>query len=234
MGNIKSGSAAAPARKPQWQESNAIAEWFAGKRPEDLDIVEFGEQRLYPDSLKRRSTKDPDKLVEARVRIRPPTSRDKALARVDALVWAREIVAERVSRSAQLPDLFTIEQAESYLGRVYFDELDTKCIVARCTHEWEPPHDQYLLPEFLDKAHDSASIMDLWDRMNFWHSFCDVRVSNLSEEATLQVLAAIDRVRNVSPLVAIAGGARDNFIVSMAGQLLSLRTPKSSSGSTTT
>ena len=206
-----------------------VLDWLAGKRPEDLDILELEDgRRLYPDALKRRK-KGSDELEVVPVRIRPPSSRDKALARLDALSWARDLAAE-VRRD--VPPDFTISQAEAIFGREYVDELDTKCIVARCTHDWDEPHDQYMLPRMLDEHYDHGSIYDLWDRICFWFERSDVRVDKLDREAMITVLAAIDRVRNVSPLVAIAGGARDSFIVSMASQLHNFLTDKSSSPST--
>lgn len=202
--------------------SNAVADWFAGKDPAELEVLEYeiGNQRLYPDSLKRRCRADRTKFEEVKVRIRVPTSRDKALAKLDALVWARELAGE-VSGMRDLPPTFTIKDAEAYLGAFYFDELDTKCIVARCTHEWEAPHGQYMLPQMLDKHHEHASILDVWDRLLFWNEHQDVRHGELTEQQFIQVLAAIDRVRNVSPLAAIGGSARDSCIVSMAVQLRS-------------
>lgn len=194
--------------------------------PEELDILELDSgQRLYPDSLKRRA-KD-GSVEEVRVRIRAPASRDKALAKLDALIWARELAGE-TALSASLPKALTLEQAEAYLGSVYVDELDTKCLVARCTHDWEAPHDQYMLPQYLDKQHDHASIVDLWERINFWHSYQDVRATELDEDKFLGVVTAIATRRNLSPLLVIAGSARDSCIVSMAERLQSFLTPSSS------
>jgi hypothetical protein len=206
-------------------EHNPILDWLAGKRPEDLAIIEHEGTRLYPDTLKRRTSSDPNELEIVEVLIRPPTSRDKAMARLDALQWALKLAREGGRKD--LPPALTIQQAEAMLGATYFDELDTKCLVARCTHNPDPPHDQYLLPWILDTRHEHGSIMDLWDRISFWYDFTDVRVDELDDEQFLQVLAAIDTVRNVTPLLGFAGAARDGFVTTMARQLLSYRTPKS-------
>lgn len=224
--NMK-GGAGPPVTAWQKPDRNPVDEWLAGKRPEDLDLVEVGGRRLYPDTLKRRSLDDPSVLEVVPVLIRAPSSEDKVLARLDALEWARNM-AQGHGLAVDLPASLTIAQAEALLGQSYFDELDTKCLVARCTFSPSPPHDQYLLPQILDKRHDHASVLDLWDRITFWYDFGDVRARDLDDDAMIDILSAIDKVRNTTPLLAIAGSARDSLVVSMASQLVALRTAKSS------
>jgi hypothetical protein len=218
-------------RKVAWRESNAIADWFAGKSEAELDVIEVGHRALYSDSVKKRDRKVPGKLQEVPVRLRVPNSRDKAMARLDALSWAKKLMSEAGYKA---PERLTIEDAQAVLGAVYFDELDTKCLIARCTREHEPPHEQYMLYEMLDTLHEHASLMDLWDRLCFYQELEDVRVSELTEEQLLAVVAAIDGVRNLSPLVVIAGSARDSCIVTMACRLQSYLKRSSCSPSTAT
>lgn len=204
---------------------NPVLDWLKGKRLEDLEIVEHGGRRLYPDELKRRRKDDPTELEVVPVLIRPPTTQDKAMARLDALAWAHRLARENGRKD--LPKGLTIKEAEAIFGAAYFDELDTKCIVARCVHNPEPPHDQYLLPWILDARHDHGSILDVWDRICFWHDFTDVRVQNFDADTFLEVIAALDRVGNVSPLVGFGGATRDAFVLTMARRLASSPTDKS-------
>jgi hypothetical protein len=198
--------------------------WLSGKDPAELDILELNGRALYPESIKRRNKKHRDVIESVAVRLRVPSTIDKANARIDALAWAQKI--------AKLPHRPTVPEAEATLGGAYFNELDDKCLLARCIFEHEPPHDPYLLAEFLDEVHEHASLLELWDRLSFWQSWEDVRVGELDEQKFLTIVAAIDRVRNLGPLVAIAGSARDSCVISMAVRLQSFLTPKSSSPST--
>jgi hypothetical protein len=217
-------------RRTTWQASTAASDWLEGKDPADLDVIELGGRRLYPDTIRRRGTKgDASKVVEVPVRLRVPSTADKALARLDALRWARELVAQQGTKVAEQ---MTIAVAESLLGRTYFDELDTKCLLARCMFEADPPHDQYLLYGLLDSRHDHASLMEVWDRLNFYWDWEEPRTAEVDEGRFLAMVAAIDRVRNLSPLAGIAGSERVSFILSMASRLLP--SPTGSSGAPST
>jgi len=211
--------------------ADSVLEWLGGKSPEELDVVEFEHRSLYPDTIKRRNPKDPSEILEKPIRLRVPNSRDRALARLDALQWAAELMKQQGHKP---PEALTIPNAEACFGRVYFDELDTKCLLARCILEHDAPHMQYLLPELLDKNHEHASLMELWDRLNFYVSLEQVQVQELTEERFLAIVAAIDRRRNLSPFVAIGGSARDSFIISMASRLQSFLTRSCCSPSTET
>ena len=212
--------------KLDWQPGSTLEEWLAGKRPEELDVIELQGRPLYLDAIKRRDPKTRE-LKEVPVRVRVPNTLDKATSRLDALKWAQKIAREK-----DMPPPLDLGAAERMFGSAYFDEMDSMALLARCTLDVEPPHAQFMLVELLVPNYERGSLLELWARLNLYLSWETLQVEDITEERFLKAVAAIDTVRNLSPLVGIVGAQQDSFIISMAVRLQSYLTPKPSSPST--
>lgn len=202
---------------------STIAEWFKGKTLAELDIIEHAGRQLYPDALKHKRLKD-GVILEKPVYLRTPSMGDTGLARGDCLEWVRKL--------RRIDGPIDVDRATAAVGATVFENMDTVCLLARCTRTREPPYPQYLVAELLDAQYPMATIYELFDRLDFYMRMEDPRVSELSEDMFFAAVENIARVRNTSPLVAIGGLERDSFITTMAVRLQSFRTLKSSLPST--
>jgi len=216
-------------QKPKPWERGNIAEFFRGKSPQELDIIEHGGQTYYSESLRRKSPED-GQAEHVKLRVRAVGALDKAKARLRALIWVRDLAQEQ---GYKVPEVLTIEQAEAIYGATYFDWLDTICIISQVAVEHEQPGEPFFPPEMLTKNYTDASLSALWDAICFYTNHEDVRADELTEDMFQATVAAIDQAKGVYPLLALSGGCRDRFVTSMASRLLSLQTPKPSSPSTT-
>lgn len=199
--------------------------WMDGKTAADLDIIEADGRAAVLATIDQRDAKTGE-VKQAPVRIWPPNHLDRAKARIDALEWVREI--------AQLKDRPTWTEACEMLGEAYVDQLDTVCLLARCTRDHDAPQHQHLTPQALDHAYGRGALMQLWEKLGHLTQQQDPRVDDLSEEQFWALVGAIDRARNAGPLVGISGPARDSFVLGMAQRLATSRKPSSSSPSTAT
>lgn len=204
---------------------NSVAEWFAGKSLADLEVIEHEGRRFYAESIKRRDPKT-GTVVEQPVLLRTPDTTTQALARQDALAWAQKLTKSKAP--------LKISEAEAILGASIFEDMDTVCLLARCTFKREMPGAMYRLYEFFEEGHTKAAIYELFARLDFYMLQEDPRAHAISEEEAWQAVGAIARVRHCGPLVAIAGSARDSFITFMASRLHSYRTLNAGSPSTET
>ncbi len=208
-------------KEPQWVASppERIGKWLEGKTPADFNALEQDGRVLYPDAILRRDTKA-DRLLEVAVLLRVPTVSETVRARISALDWVAELSGAKTRP--------TKEQAEALIGGNYFDDLDTICLLEHCIVDIEPLPDgtnpKYMTAKFLEKMHPKTSLHDVYARLSFYQAVEDPRIHDLTEEQFIQSVAAIARVRNVSPLVAIDGRAHGSFIVSMAERLSTLLT----------
>jgi hypothetical protein len=210
------------ATPPQWRAHDGLRSWLQGKTGDDLDVIEFGPRPAYLEHIVRRNPKSGERESVA-VRICAPTHVDRCRARIEALEWVQKL--------ARLDKRPTWQEACDVFGPVYVDELDTVCLVARITRDHDAPEHQHRGYEALDELYGRASVMDLWERINVLDAWTDPRATELSEDDFWAVVATIDKVKNTSPLAAIAGGARDSFVTSMASRLLNFRISKSPSPS---
>jgi hypothetical protein len=208
-----------------------IDRWLEGLDPATIDVIEQKGRLYYPATRKRRNREG--RIEEKRLRLRVPNSLDRTEARLDTCEW---IVKRLAARGHKVPDgRLTVKAAEEAVGTLTFSELETKCLLARCLFEDDPKLlDPWQTYEALDKQVEHAPLLDLWDQLNFWVDQQDVRVSELTEELLLAVIKNIADRRNLSPLLAISGSARDSCLVSMAERLWSSLKRSSSSPSTET
>ena len=207
---------------PQWRKSEGLCEWLKGKSNDELDIIEFGARAAYLIHIDRRNPRTGER-EQVKVRVLATNHVDKCKARIDALRWCQTL--------AGLKERPNWAEACAIFGEVYVDELDTVCLVARLCRDHDAPEHQHQHYEALDQLYGRASIIALWERLCLLEDWTDPRISDMSDEEFWAAVTAIDRVKNSSPLVAIAGAERDSFVTSMATRLLSFRTRKSPSGS---
>jgi hypothetical protein len=220
-------------KKLPWErDGQDIAAFFKSKTPEELDIIEHGGETYYPERLHRKSPKD-GQTEYVKLRVRAVGTLDKTRARLQALIWARDLgIAEGYFPAGKAPAKLTIKEAEEIFGGFYFDWLDTLCIISQVAVEYDQPGEPFFRPEMLAKNYTDASLAALYDAICHHTNYEDVRADEFDEESFIGTLAAIDEARDVRPLLALSGGCRDRFVTTMASRLLSFLRPKPSSPST--
>lgn len=212
-------------RKPDWTPAEAAANWINGKTSEDFSILESEDGRQsYAEVVNRRNAKGD--LESVRVRVWPPDPLDKAKARVDALEWVQQI--------AKLDARPTWTSACELLGETYVDQLDTVCLLARCIRDHDDPNHQHLAYDELLRRYRFAPLMELWEKLDYISVLQDPRANELGEEDFWRLVDGIDKAKNVGPLAAISGRARDSCVLTMACLLAASRRNSSSSPSTAT
>lgn len=212
------GERIAEKKPPLWLKRDGLAEWFAGKDPAELDVVEVEGRFAIEETIHRRMMKTGE-IESVLVRVWVPTSYDRAKSRIDCLEWIK-----RFARTKERP---TWTEACELLGPAYVDELDTVCLLARCVRDHDAPEYQHLLPELLDERYGRSALIDFWDRLNHHDFQADPRSHEMDEETFWGVVQGIAKVRNCSPLAAIDGRVRDSFVLTMAERLWSSRTSSS-------
>lgn len=210
--------------EPQWTPSppEAVAKWLEGKTLAELDAVELAGRALYPETLKRYNTAKRGAVEEIAIMLRVPTTLEQARSRVAAL--------EQVQKICRLDKRPTMAEAEAILGSTYFDNLDTVQLLSLCILDAEPldgVHPRYMFADDLDRCHPRGSLLEVFERLNHYSSLEDPRIGEVTEDQFNQVVAAIARIGNLSPLLVIDGSARDNFMITMARRLVIFQTPQS-------
>lgn len=225
MSSNGGATAGATPKEPQWEPSppDTVAQWLAGKSPAEFDAIEQDGRALYPEMLMRRSPKSGN-LEEQKVLLRVATTMEMMRSRLRALDWCKKEMGMKTRP--------TKEEAESYFGVEYFDNVDTVHLLSFCILDVTPlvdgTHPQYLTPEFLDKMHPRSALHAIFDRLNFYQAIEDPRIHDLTEDQFGQAVAGIAKARNLSPLVVIDGRAHASFVITMAERLSSYLTPASS------
>ncbi len=199
--------------------TNKTVEWLKGRTIEEMQAIEAGGRILFPDTVKR-ARKD-GTFDEILICVRVPRPSEKQQARADAVRIFKKQGLDR----AQDEDLF--------------EELDTLAILARAMRDRAPPHDQFQPVEFLlsgdeKNGFDLGSLYEVWERLKVYQSMIDPRLDVVTEDDVVAAVLAIDMVQNLSPLVVMAGGAMDTFVVRMASLTASLLTGNGSSKPTVT
>lgn len=198
-------------------DAKPASEWLKGKTAADLDLIEFGGRIYFPEVVYR--LRKGGKFEEVPVAVIVPRLPEKALARAKAVELAPKLKIDR-EKDAD-----------------HFETLDTFAILSQAIRTREPPHGQFQPLEWLlstkeDEGFDERSLWALWERVKAYGEILDPRITEPNEEEVIAAAVAIDRVRNISPLVAIAGPALDSFVVSIAANLCRcLRQPLSSPSS---
>jgi hypothetical protein len=194
-------------------------EWVDGKTPEELDAIEFSGRTLFKDHIRRIKKDGTHEDVPILVRCPRPV----------------EIMAGRLEAIT----LFKKQGLDREKDNDLFDQLDTLAVLSKAIRDPKPPHDQFQTLEFLishkpGEGFDIESLMDVWTRLETYRRLLDPRITEVSEDDAIRAALAIERVRNVSPLAAIAGHELDGCIVTMACMLVtSLRQLQSAQSSVT-
>lgn len=199
--------------------------WMDDKTAADLDIIEADGREAVLATIDQRNAKTGE-IKRTSVRIWAPSHLDRAKARVDALEWIKDIY--------DLATRPTWVEACGLFGEVYVDQLDTICLLARCTRDHDAPQHQHLGPQALDHTYGTGALMTLWEKLGHLVEQQDPRVDELSEVQFWALVGSIDKARNVGPLVVISGRARDNFVLGLVQRLAISHKPNSSLPSTAT
>jgi hypothetical protein len=227
------GAADGAAREtPQWRPaaSDAIERWLSSSTLEELELREQGGRAMYPETLKRRNPAAPGKLEEIEVLLRVPNVLEQARSRVMSLDWAKELL--------ELDRRPTIEEAQASLGEVYWDSLDTICLLSLCIFDAEPlgdEHPRYMMnPRDLVQGHPHSALSDIKERLDHYFELESPRLDQVGEKEFHLVVNAIAKAGNAGPLVVIAGSAQASFITTMAVRLQPYLTEQSGSPSSET
>jgi hypothetical protein len=199
--------------------SDPVIDWANGLSVRDLEIIEHEGRYLYPDSLKRRNPKTGE-LVEVPILVAVPSALERLEGRIEALDFLRR----KLKREGAL----SYEDAVRIVGNDQYEEIEHHHLLSKVLFRREAPHGQYMLPEFLLQVH-RGQLVDIYDRIDFYSRVEDPRIKELTEAQFVAILQAIVKTRGLGPLVGIAGGMRDAFVLSMAYQLEGFLTRKPSS-----
>lgn len=199
-------------------EAKPLREWLKGKTAEDLDLIEFGGRVFFPETIHRIKKGGKFEPVDVVVCVLRPF--EKALARRDAVKFAKQWGLDREKDADQ------------------FEMLDLFARVSHAIRTKEPPHGQaygleWLLSTKEDEGFDERSLLAVWERARVYEDLIDPRiVEPMTEEEVMQTAFAIDRVRNLTPLVATGGQGLDSCVIGMASILCKYQTLILSSQST--
>lgn len=182
-------------------DSKPAREWLKGKTAADFDLIEQGGRIYFPDVVYR--LRKGGKFEEVPVAVCVPRPYEKAMARLRAIKLAADWKIDR-EKDAD-----------------HFETLDTFSVLSQAIRTREPPHGQFQPVEWLlstkeDEGFDERSLWAIWERVKAYGEIMDPRITEPNTEEVIAAAVAIDRVRNLSPLVAIAGSAVDSFVVEMA------------------
>jgi hypothetical protein len=195
-------------------DGGGMLAWLEGRTWEELEAIEHDGRLLFKDTLKKRDARG--RVVEKAVRIRVPRQLERSRARSLARKWIVELGLD--------------EEKDAH----HFDAYETICLVACAVREDAVPHEQHMLHQDLAASCDVKTILELWDRVNFYDKLSQPRLGEVDAATFKAVVAAIARKGNLSPLVAIAGDTQDAFVVRMAEELMSSPTFSASSRSPAT
>jgi len=202
-------------QRAEQQHTHVLAQLLS-KDWAQLEVIEHHGDMLFPEKLYRRKLDGTFENIDVLVRI--PRDPDLRAARVQA----REIASEEkldLNRDADL-----------------IEQLETICVMARCVLNAKPGKDPRdgatfhepweLDPRMLEKKYDRACLTQLWTKLDALTHVLDPRAHTMGKEELIAVIAAIAKVRNISPLHVYAPAAQNTCIVSMADLLLSLLASK--------
>lgn len=175
----------------------------------ELKALEHAERLLFPETLLK--LKKDGTFEEIPICLRVPREPELRKARIDARKWA------------------TDEGLDPELDPDLFDNLETLCTLSVAIRNATDPHEPWEPdPKRLERCYDKPSLEALWAKIDAYRSVIDPRVSELDENDTLTLIAAVASSRNVVPLAGLGGSAQNSFVVSMAIQLQSYLESKSS------
>jgi hypothetical protein len=178
---------------------------------DELEVLEQDGRLYFADTIKKRDGKG--RITEKPIRVRVPRQTERSRARVLARKWMAELGLD--------------EEKDPH----HFDAYETICLVACSVRDDAPPHDQHMLHQDFAAACDVKTILELWDRVNFYDKLTEPRLGEVDAETFKAVVHAIAKKGNLSPLVAIDGVTQDAFVVRMASELSSFLTSSASSPS---
>ena len=208
---------------PDAAPTTDIPAWFRGRTLAELNAFEFAldadrpPRILIPEKIQWRGPRGEERSVDVALALIHPAENDAA--RLDAIAHVQSL------RKRQRVE--TVEQARDAIGSDRFDNIDSFAILARALREPKPPHGRAYLLSILIESFPQESLFALYQRLDFYVRLFSVRADEITSEVFFAVVSEIARVKNVSPLVAIAGDAPASFIVRMAEELSSSRTSRS-------
>lgn len=184
----------------------------------ELEAVERGDHLLFPEKLWKRNKAGKFEVTPIMVQV--PRMGDMRKARALAHVIAREDGID--------------PKFDSHL----FDDLENVCIMAYAVRDATSPYSFMFArdkdtpdPRMLERKFDEGSLSHLWSRLAPYKQLLNPQLTRVTRDEFMAVIAAIAERRDIAPLLAIDGLARDSCIVTMACLLQSLMTRQSSSQS---
>lgn len=190
------------------REAQLVIETILGKTWEELAAVEWHDEMLFPEELKRRKSDGTFERVPIMLKVlREPDVRKARLA-------ARAIAKAEGLNPELDPELF--------------DNLDAICVLHFAIRSATPPYEPLAIsPQELERYYDRPSLDAAYAKIDAYRHVLDPRPDvELTAEQTAGIIAAVAKARNIVPLAALAGRSQNNFVVSMAVQLVSSQTEK--------
>lgn len=188
-----------------------VDEWMKGKTAADFDTIEFGGRMLWPDKLHR--LKKGGEFEEIPICVRVPRYDEELTAIAQAEGMLKEKGLDRKDHEG------------------VFETLEQLCKVAFAIREPKAPHAQWQPVENLISSKElgveTRELFGLWQRVELYGRLQDSRIEEVDEPTAVAIAHAVAEVRNLSPLVAIAGEGVDSCVISMAVSLVRCLTDRS-------
>jgi hypothetical protein len=188
-----------------------VDEWMKGKTAADFNTIEFGGRLLWPDKI--RKLKPGGDFEEIEVCLRVPR-------------WDEELTA--VAQASALLKERGLEREEH---EAIYETAEQLAKVALAIREPKSPHGQWQPFEHLigskEMGVETRELFGVWQRVELYGRLQDARLAEIDEPTAVAIAHAVAEVRNLSPLVAIAGEGVDSCVISMATSLVRCLTDKS-------
>lgn len=211
-----------------FQPDQDALEWLAGRTVDELKAIEIVEPDnpiptlLFPEAIRHRDARGAVK--EFPVLLKIPRDADNVSATIAAVGWVAKKFGEATCK--------TPARARELLGSEgYFTHLEQSATLCICLRQVKPPHPPAFLLDIFLQTFEAGSIRDIWERAETLSSIFNPRLGTITEAQFWKLAAEVARVRNVTPLFALAQGSLSDFITRAAAAAMLSRTPVSSSGS---
>jgi hypothetical protein len=176
------------------------AERLANEGWEGLEVVEFADHLLFPDTLERRTTSG---AVEQRaVYLRVPREHEFRAARFKARAMAKD-------------DGLDLDRDRDLIAN-----LENICLLSVAIRNNTPPHEPLEPdPMRLERTWDRVCLTRMWERLDEVNVKLNPQNGSITRDEMVALVAKVARERSLDPLVGYGSVARNSFVIFMADLL---------------
>jgi hypothetical protein len=190
--------------------TNDVMDWLKGKTPEDFAIIEHCGRLLWPIKLQRLKSDKKVSEEPAYLQVLDPLDLMDAKQAAARLFDARKFDKD----DERYKDMWAM--LEMY-AQVAIALRDNEANVDGTHYQ---KHSVDILLDSKATSISYAEVRRLHSMLDIFSKFEDPRLDQMTVEEVMELVYAIAKARNLSPLVGIAGSAVDTFVMSMADLLM--------------